>query len=274
MRRLRRFLLRWSARARARALARRGQLQVLRAVYSPQLDNRRDVLVFVPPSYAGGDARYQVIYMHDGQNLFEAAMSFAGAWGVGEAIEWASRRGLEAIVVGIPNVGAARIDEYTPFVGAEGSGGAGDRYLEFVTRTVKPLVDERFRTLPDRDHTGIAGSSLGGLISLYAFFRYPEVFGRVAALSPSVWFAGGAILEVIARAPRVPGRLYVDIGTREGAGSVEFARRLRDVLLEKGYQPGHDLRWLEDRDGVHHEAAWGRRFRKALPFLLRESAIL
>ena len=206
--------------------------------------------------------------MHDGQNLFDAATSFAGAWGVGEGIEWASRRGVEAIVVGIPNIGATRIDEYSPFVGAEG-GGKGDRYLEFVTRTAKPLLDERFRTLPDREHTGIAGSSMGALISLYAFFRYPEVFGFAAALSPSVWFAGGAMLDVIARAPRLPGRLYVDIGRREDARSVEFARRLRDVLLEKGYVAGRDLQWLEDPDGVHHESAWGRRFRKALPFLLR-----
>ncbi|PYP96440.1 MAG: esterase, partial [Gemmatimonadetes bacterium] len=90
-----------------------------------------------------------------------------------------------------------------------------------------------------------------------------------AALSPSVWFAGGAMLDVIARAPRLPGRLYVDIGRREDARSVEFARRLRDVLLEKGYVAGRDLKWLEDADGVHHESAWGRRFRKALPFLLQ-----
>jgi len=263
MRLLRQWLPRWSAR--------KGELHVLRAVYSPQLGNQRDVSVFLPPSYASGNTRYQVLYMQDGQNLFDASTSFAGAWGVGEAIEWASRRGVAAIAVGIPNMGPARIDEYSPFAGAEG-GGAGERYLEFVTRTVKPLVDERFRTLPDREHTGIAGSSMGGLISLYAFFRYPEVFGFAAALSPSVWFAGGALLKAIARAPRVPGRLYLDIGIREGEPSVGFARRLRDLLLEKGYRERRDLLWIEDRAGVHHESAWGRRFRKALPFLLREGA--
>src|SRR5690348_10650730 len=239
MRPLLRFLPRWRAR--------RGQLHVLPAVYSPQLDNRRDVLVFVPPTYARGNVHYPVIYMQDGQNLFDAATSFAGPWGVGEAIQWASRRGVDAIVVGIPNIAATRIDEYSPFVGTEG-GGKGDRYLDFVTRTVKPLVDERFRTMPGRAHTGIAGSSLGGLISLYGFFRYPEVVGFAAALSPSVWFAGGAILDLIARSPHLPGRLYVDIGTREEARSVEFARRLRDVLREKGYAIGRDLQWLEDPD--------------------------
>jgi predicted alpha/beta superfamily hydrolase len=264
MRLLRRFLLRWNARARWRA--RKGRLCVLPSVHSPQLDNRRDLHVYVPAASARGDARHPVIYMHDGQNLFDPAMSFAGAWGVDKALTWASRRGVDAIVVGIPNMGAARIAEYNPFVEA------GDRYLGFVTRTVKPLVDARFPTLPDRSHTGVAGSSMGGLISLYAFFKYPEVFGFAAALSPSLWLADGALLDLVARAPRVPGRLYLDIGMREGERDVALGRRLRDLLLAKGYEPRRDFRWVEDKDGEHHESAWGRRFRKALPFLLREPA--
>ena len=255
---LRRFLLRWHAR--------KGRLVVLPSVHSPQLDNRRDIFVYVPATRARGDACYPVIYMQDGQNLFDPALSFAGTWGVDEALRWASRRGLDAIVVGIPNMGAARIAEYDPFMGT------GDRYLDFVTHTVKPLVDGQFPTLPDREHTGIAGSSMGGLISLYAFFRYSETFGFAAALSPSLWFADGALLDLVARAPRVPGggRLYLDVGMREGQQTVALARRLRDLLLAKGYEAGRDFRWVEDKDGVHHESAWGRRFRAALPFLVRE----
>ena len=165
-------------------------------------------------------------------------------------------------------MGAARIGEYNPF------GEAGDGYLDFVIHTVKPLVDAQFPTLPDRSHTGIAGSSMGGLISLYAFFRYPEVFGFAAALSPSLWFADGALLDLVARAPRVSagGRLYLDVGLREGEQTVALARRLRELLLAKGYEPRRDFRWVEDKDGVHHESAWGRRFRQALPFLLHEPA--
>lgn len=255
---LRRFLPPWRAR--------KGQLVVLPSVHSPQLGNRRDLFVYVPPTREG--ARYPVIYMHDGQNLFDPATSFAGTWGVDEALRWASRRGLDAIVVGIPNMGEARLAEYNPFVEA------GDRYLDFVIHTVKPLVDAQFPTLPDRTHTGIAGSSMGGLISLYAFFRYPEVFGFAAALSPSLWFADGALLDLAARAPRLPGggRLYLDVGMREGEQTVALARRLRDLLLAKGYEPRRDFRWVEDKNGVHHESAWGRRFRQALPFLLRERA--
>src|SRR6266550_9239244 len=266
MRRLRRFLRYWNPYTRWRA--RKGRLVVLPSVHSPQLDNRRDLYVHVPAAPARGDARYPVIYMQDGQNLFDPAMSFAGTWGVDEALAWASRRGLDAIVVGIPNMGPARIAEYDPFVEA------GDRYLDFVTHTVKPLVDGQFPTLPEPSHTGIAGSSMGGLISLYAFFRYPEIFGFVAALSPSLWFADGALLDLVARAPRVPGggRLYLDVGMREGQQTVALGRRLRDLLVAQGYEPGRDFRWMEDKDGVHHESAWGRRFRKALPFLLRDPA--
>src|SRR6266705_781989 len=160
---LRRFLRRWHAR--------KGRLVVLPSVHSLELDNRRDLYIYVPAAPARGDSRYPVIYMQDGQNLFDPSLSFAGTWGVDEALTWASRRGLDAIVVGIPNMGAARIGEYNPF------DEAGDGYLDFVTHTVKPLVDAQFPTLPDRSHTGIAGSSMGGLISLYAFFRYPDVFG-------------------------------------------------------------------------------------------------
>src|SRR5437899_819079 len=177
MRRYPRFFLRWRARARARA--HKGSVQVVPA-------NGRNLLVYAPASYARGDARYPVIYMQDGQNLFDPATSFAGDWGLKTALAWASRRGFQAIVVGIPNMGAARITEYTPFVDPKVGGGQGERYLDYLVHTVKPLIDERFRTLPERAHTGIAGSSLGGLISLYAFFRYPEVFGFTAALSRSL----------------------------------------------------------------------------------------
>lgn len=246
-------------------------MRTVPAVESTQLGNRRDLLVYTPASYARGDTRYPVIYMQDGQNLFDPATSFAGDWGLKTALAWASRRGLEAIVVGIPNMGSARIDEYTPFMDPKAGGGNGDRYLDYLINTVKPLVDARFRTLPDRAHTGIAGSSLGGLISLYAYFRYPSVFGFAAALSPALWFANAAILDVAEQAPHAPGRgrVYFDVGLREGDAHVSFARRLRDILLAKGYEPGRELRWVEDEEGRHHESAWGKRFRQALPFLLR-----
>ena len=267
---LARLAARWRSRVRARA--RWGDLHVIPDVLSPELGNRRPLIVSTPASYRSGDRRYPVLYMQDGQNLFDPRTSFAGDWGLSASLGWASRRGIEPIVVGLYNTGPTRFNEYSPFVEPGAGGGAGDRYLEFVTRTVKPLVDGRFRTLPDPRSTGIAGSSLGGLISLYAFFRIPSVFGFVGALSPSLWFGNEAIFDVVARfpRPRPEGRIYLDIGLREGQRHVLLARKMCDLLIERGFEPRRTLRYVEDRDGAHREADWGRRFRKALPFLLRD----
>jgi predicted alpha/beta superfamily hydrolase len=270
MLRLTRLAVHWRSLARARA--RRGDLHVLPALASQELGNRRSLIVYTPASYAEGDRRYPVLYMQDGQNLFDPRTSFAGDWGLRTSLGWASRRGVEPIVVGIPNAGTARIDEYSPFPEPGSGGGGGDRYVAFVINTVKPLVDQRFRTLPEAAHTGIAGSSLGGLISLYAFFRFPGVFGSVGALSPSLWFGHEAIFDVARSSPGA-GRVYLDIGVREGERHVVLVRRMRDLLIARGYEPRRSLRYVEDQDGGHHEADWGRRFRKALPFLMRSSAV-
>src|SRR5438067_8253158 len=154
-----------------------GTVKILEDLHSPQLDNERDILVYLPPSYASGDKRYPVIYMHDGQNLFDPNTSFAGEWEVDQTLEKAARDGVEAIVVGIPNMGPQRCDEYSPFVDAKAGGGKGDAYIAFITDTLRPLINDDFRTLTERENTGIAGSSLGGLISLYGFFRARETFG-------------------------------------------------------------------------------------------------
>jgi predicted alpha/beta superfamily hydrolase len=250
-------------------VARSAPVEVLAGVYSPELDNRRDVLVYLPPSYHRGRRSYPVLYMHDGQNLFDPDTSFAGEWGVGRILDAAARRGLEAIVVGVPNRGAERLDEYSPFPDpAAGGGGRGDAYAAFVARSLKALVDRRFRTRPSRENTVIAGSSMGGLISLYAVFRHSGTFGAAAVLSPSLWFAGGAIFSDIDRAAFVPARIYLDIGALEGGVHVANARRMRNLLQVKGYRIGRDLRWLESRCGRHDERSWGRRFARALPWLL------
>jgi predicted alpha/beta superfamily hydrolase len=259
-----RFLEKWKARRRSAP----GRLEVIEQVESRELGNRRDILVYLPSSYDRSDQRYPVVYMHDGQNLFDPATSFAGEWGVDTALARAARKGRRAIVVGIPNAGIDRIREYSPFVDERNGGGLGDVYLAWVHDTVRPLVDQRFRTRPDASGTGMVGSSLGGLISLYAFFRHPGRYGFVGALSPALWFAGGEIFRFVESAPYVRGRVYLDVGTREGEGTLANAREMRDLLLARGYQKGRDLMWVEDKGGMHNEAAWGRRLRTALPFLV------
>lgn len=246
-----------------------GQLMVLEQLVSPQLENARDILVYLPPTYRTDERRYPVLYMHDGQNLFDPATSYAGDWAVHTTMESASRRGLDSIVVGIPNMGEERCNEYSPFEDDELGGGKGDQYLAFIIETIKPIVDRDFRTLPGRAHTGIAGSSLGGLISLYGFFRFPDAFGFAGVMSPALWFAGRAIFEYVADQPFVPGKIYLDVGTKEGKATLANVRELQRLLLKKGYRPGLDLLYVEEKGAGHSESAWARRLRKTIPFLLR-----
>ncbi len=260
-----------------------GDIKMLPQVWSPQLENRRSILVYLPPAYGAGEQRYPVLYMHDGQNLFDKASSYAGEWGVDETLEMLSAEGLAAIVVGIANMGNLRLAEYTPFEDMVAGGGQGDLYLDFIVDNVKPLIDADFRTLPEPVHTGIAGSSLGGLISLYALFRRPEVFGLCAALSPALAGADNQIFGYIEKADPVGGKIYLDVGTREagqagaaGDAAVDWSQAYLDsvramyrLLLSKGYHTGADLLYVEDEGGLHHESAWARRLPDALRFLFR-----
>lgn len=262
-----------------------GDVQVWAGLESPELGGERDILVYLPPSYWARRARrYPVLYMQDGQNLFDTATSYAGEWRVDETMEALARESVEAIVVGVPNAGAARLDEYSPFRDRRHGGGRGDAYLRFLLGAVKPLVDRSFRSEPARAATGILGSSMGGLISLYAFFAAPHAFGFAGAMSPALWFARGRIMRFVEASPPILGRLYVDMGTAEGseqgklepwvrtllARSTTLDGELNAALLAKGYRPGRDLRYVVDEGAAHSEAAWARRLPAALRFLLAE----
>jgi len=257
-----------------------GNVQVMGDVESPQLGNARDLLVYLPPSYKTGESRYPVIYLHDGQNLFDAVTSFAGEWLVDETMEALSEEGYEAIMVGISNT-KDRLNEYSPFRDGKRGGGRGDLYLDFIVQTVKPLIDSSLRTLADRENTGIMGSSMGGLISLYAFFRRSQIFGFAGAMSPSLWFGRDAIYDYIENVPFTSGRIYLDAGTREyGEGrrwtSIPWRsrryyasiRRMNRLLARKGYRPRRELLYVEEQWANHEEAAWARRLPQALRFLL------
>jgi predicted alpha/beta superfamily hydrolase len=277
----------WTDYADARAGAAHtvtGIVKVLAGVEGPEPGTRRDLLVHLPPSWPAAGRRWPVLYMQDGQNLFDASTSFAGEWGVDETMLALSAEGIEAIVVGVPNAGEARLDEYAPFRDPAHGGGGADAYLEFLVGGVRPLVDEAFPTLSGPEATGIAGSSMGGLLSLYALFRRPDVFGLCAAMSPALWFAGGAIHGFVASSPRVPGRVYLDTGTgegrterdrrrlrREGGDRLGPVARMHALLLEKGWADGVDLLYVEEPGGEHHEEAWRRRLPGALRFLLSGS---
>jgi len=238
-------------------------------IWSPQFRNRRGVDVYLPESYEEGRFRYPVVYMQDGQNLSDPAIAFAGnTWRLLDGLPWLAERGIEPIVVGIHNTDG-RLAEYSPFPDGKHGGGDGDRYVRFLTDTVKARIDANYRTRKDRANTVVAGSSMGGLISLYAFFRRPSPFGAAAILSPSIWFGGREILSFVQRARMTTGRLYLDVGTNEGTATLRDARTLNRVLRRKGYKA--DALWyLESQGGQHREEDWAWRIPQALEFLLRQ----
>ena len=245
-----------------------GNIRVLPAVASPELGNSRDIQVYLPPSYRESGRHYPVIYMHDGQNLFDPTTSFAGEWRVDDTLERLGPEGVEAIVVAVPNMGEQRIAEYSPFHDARKGGGRGDAYVDFLVRTLKPEIDRRFRTRHEPSHTGIMGSSMGGLISLYAFLREPAVFGFAGVMSPSLWFARGAIFEFVAQRHGWTGRVYLDVGTGEGRPTVKSARVMARLLRRTASRPRLSVMYVEGRGAVHHESAWADRFERAVRFLL------
>ena len=231
-------------------------------VRSPQLANERTVLLYLPASYGTAQKRYPVVYLQDGQNLFDPATAFGGkTWRAGEAMTVLAAEGREAIVVAPYHMEAQRIEEYNPF--AHWRRGRGEAFVDFVAETLKPIIDHDFRTIPDAAGTIIGGSSMGGLISLYAYCVRPDVFGGAMVMSPSLWVANGAVYGV-AREQLVPGgKLYVDNGTRESS-----AQPLAALAVEKGYVDGADLLYVQGKGDRHTEPAWARRLPRALRFLL------
>lgn len=241
-----------------------GNLIVLPKVNIAPWNSERDVLIYLPPSYESSTRRYPVLYLQDGQNLFDQVTAFGNQdWRVDETMERLSADGYEAIVVGIPHGDERRLIEYNPFPGRWGA--KGDEYVSFVCGQLKPFIDSSFRTHPEHDATGILGSSMGGLISLYAFFRRPEVFGMCGAMSPSLFVGRGAILKYVREAPFNLGKIYLDNGTREPS-----ARPMYEALLDKGYRLRTDVKYVSEHGAHHHESAWARRLPGAIRFLLKD----
>jgi predicted alpha/beta superfamily hydrolase len=231
-------------------------------VTSPQLGSERTVLVYLPASYDAGERRYPVVYLQDGQNMFDPLTAFGGnTWQVGETMTLLASESIEAIVVAPYNMEKQRIEEYNPF--AHWRGGRGTSYVEFVADTLKPIIDHDFRTLSDPEHTVIGGSSMGGLISLCAFCVRRDVFGGAIVMSPSLWVANGAAYRVAHEKLYPGGKLYIDNGTRESS-----AQPLVAVALEKGYRHSNDLCYVQGRGERHTETAWARRLPGALRFVL------
>ena len=259
----------------ARAPTRTGDIRFHEKFKSRHLKNERTLVVYLPPGYEGDTKRHPVFYMHDGQNLFDASTSFIGVeWQADEHAERLIRAGRiqPIIIVGIYN-NAERISEYTPDRDEHhGSGGQGSAYAKFVVQEVKPFIDRTYRTKPARTHTAVAGSSAGGLISLYICARYPETFSMCGVISPMLMWNNGSMLRELEQdsswMKRV--RFWLDMGTAEGDdigtfnSAIERTRRLARIFDEAGLLPGRDYYYQEIHGGRHNEAHWASRFDKVL----------
>jgi predicted alpha/beta superfamily hydrolase len=237
------------------------------------LPTEHTLLVYRPPGYSDDPSRrFPVLYMHDGQNVFDRATSATGEeWSVDETAERLIEAGeiQPLIIVGVYNAGARRIDQYTPTRDARKRiGGKADAYARMLVNEIKPLIDRRYRTLRSASNTGLGGSSLGGLLTMHLGLRYHTVFNRLAVLSPSVWWDDRAIVrEVQALRAKLPLRIWLDSGTAEGAEVTRDTRLLRDALVDKGWEVGRDLSYLEAEGGGHNERSWAKRVEGVLRFL-------
>lgn len=259
-----------------RAVIRPGRIERIHGFPSEILNNAREITVYLPAGYdEHPERRYPVLYLQDGQNLFDAHRAYVPGnhWRVQEAADVAigERTASPMIIVGVDHAGPARIDEYTPTKDARHNGGGrADEYGRFLAEELKPAIDAQFRTLADAPNTAIGGSSLGGLVSLHLAMTRPDLFGRAAVMSPSIWWDGRAVLKSVEAFDGNPPRMWVDIGGREGNEALNDTRALRDLIAKKRWDE-ETFRYFEDRRGDHSERAWARRIRDVLEFLFPPS---
>jgi predicted alpha/beta superfamily hydrolase len=232
----------------------------------PKLGFARKLRVYLPPDYAQSSRRYPVLYMFDGQNLFDDATSYAGEWGVDETMDVLAREGFPAIVVGIDHGGERRFNELIPYWNVRFLPNSGALFIDDVVHAIKPFVDANYRTLPDRDHTAVVGSSLGGLSADYAIHRYPEVFGKAGVFSPSYWVSEEAF--AVARSTPLPvgSRVYLYTGGREGGDSVSQLETMASILRTHSSSADNvTVRVVPEAE--HNEAAWRAEFPHAVRWL-------
>lgn len=241
--------------------------------YMPQLNRSRRILIYLPYSYFSSEKRYPVLYMHDGQNLFDVKTSFSGEWEVDETLNRLIENGFpEVIVVGIDNGGGERLNEYTPYPNPQYGGGQGDAYVRFIAETLKPYIDENYRTMPGARQTGIMGSSLGGLISMYGQITQADVFGKGGVLSPSFWWSDQIYFQASQIDPGKKQIFYLLASARESDSMRGQMEAMYNTLRSAGVAE-ENIRLRITEDGAHSEWYWARELPAALTWLFRDTDV-
>lgn len=237
----------------------------------PELKKQRRVSVLLPYDYDTSGKNYPVLYLQDGQNLFNDYAPY-GNWAVNKRMAVLAEKGHhEVIIVAIDHGGVDRIKEFTPYEGTKFGTVEGKIYARWMVDTLKPFIDSHYRTLPDAPNTGIGGSSMGGLISIFATLMYPNVFSKMMIFSPSLWVTSKVFFDAIHFTHPTPTRVYLYAGGKEGSQMVPNVQRFKAALEKLGYNDSPvEFHLSIDPKGEHNEERWGREFPKALEWLYYE----
>lgn len=235
-----------------------GNVHILDSSFAvPQLNTTRRIWIYLPPDYAGGHKKYPVMYLQDGQNIFDEYTSGFGEWGVDECLDSSIKKGTPpCIVIGIDN-GPERMREYNPYEFKTYGKGAGDAYIDFLAKTLKPYIDKHYRTLDSKDNTIIAGSSMGGLISFYAMLRYPGIFGNGGIFSPAFWTADGIKSLADSAGNKLTGKIFFYMGGLEGEAYLNDMNEVIEIMAKKSDAMVYTV---IDPEGTHNEKAWRKWF--------------
>ena len=234
-------------------------------IEAPQLETKKKIWVYLPLNYEKSNKKYPVIYMHDAQNLFDAAASYAGEWNIDETLDSLKAK---VIIIGIEHGNEKRIDELTPYKNEKYGGGNANAYLEFIVKTVKPHIDSTYRTKTNAKNTGIWGSSLGGLVSFYAALQYPEVFGKVGCFSPAFWINKKEIFQKMEDTPKLTTKIYLLCGDKEDSGAmVSDMKEMETLINSKRCECQKLNKSVIVKEGEHNEKLWRNAFAKAYLWL-------
>ena len=238
------------------------------SVFSPELDTIKKIWIYLPVSYKTSRKNYPVLYLQDAQNLFDNTTSFAGEWRVDETLD---SLGLDLIVVGIEHGNEKRIDELTPFAHPTYKGGKADVYLEFITQTLKPEIDRKYKTASERSSTFIGGSSLGGLFAYYSILQNPGIFSKALVFSPSLWFSEEIFALTHQKTPDSlqSVKLFLRAGNKESETMVPLMMKMRQILIDKGLSMC-DINSKAIFEGTHSENFWAAQFPEAAIWLLED----
>ncbi|CAM2998252.1 alpha/beta hydrolase [Flavobacterium frigoris] len=229
----------------------------------PQLQTTKKIWIYLPKNYENTKKKYSVLYMHDAQNLFDTKTAYAGEWNVDEKLDSINA---QLIVIGIEHGNDKRMEELTPFKNEKYGGGNADAYLEFIVKTLKPQIDQKYRTKTKKKNTLIMGSSLGGLVSFYAILKYPQVFGKAAIFSPSFWFSD-KIYDVVENTKKIKSKIYFLCGDNESEDMVSDLNKMENLLNTKRCYCLNLNKKKIVEGGQHNEKLWRDGFTKAIIWL-------